>query len=495
MRFDEYRGFDGVGLAELVARGDVTASELLELAIERAEAVNPELNALVIPAYERARERARRITPGGVLGGVPMLVKDLSQEMAGVAHTSGNAALKNSGHVETQDATIVQRWEAAGLVPFGRTNSPEFGAKGVTEPVAWGATRNPWNRTRTPGGSSGGSAAMVAAGVVPIAGANDGGGSIRIPAAYTGLFGLKPGFGRTPWGPYFKGNVGALAVNHVLTRSVRDSAAVLDASHGWEPGAGVRLAAPEYSYLAQLQRPPGKLRIAFSLRSPLDTPVHADAVAAVENTVSILQGLGHEVVPAEPDIDGMQMMGDWLQLWFAQCAATVDQVRASTGCKDSGFEPDTLVMAAFGRSLRANELVEGEFRRQQYQLRYAEFLQRFDLWLTPTVAHPAARIGELATPAWQQLASRTMIKVGASRTVLRSGVLDTMARENLSFTPFTQLMNLTGVPAMSVPLHTGTDGVPLGVQFAGQHGDEGLLLQLAAQLEQAQPWQHRMPPA
>ncbi|MCK0537620.1 amidase [Alcanivorax quisquiliarum] len=492
MNFEEYRKLDGLALAALVERGEVTPGELLELAIARAEQVNPALNGLILPLYEQARRRAAgRLS--GPFAGVPMLVKDLFQEMDGVPHAMGNRALKQLGYRATADSELVRRWQAAGVVIMGRTNTPEFGAKGITEPLAWGATRNPWDTERTPGGSSGGSAALVAAGVVPFAGANDGGGSIRIPAACCGLFGLKPGRGRTPWGPQFTEAMHGMSINHVVTRSVRDSAALLDATHGDEPGAMFRLAPPERPYLEEVQREPGKLRIGYSVRSPIGTPVHEEAERAVQNAVRLLVSLGHEVEEAEPEIDGEQMTADWLQMWFSHCAATVDLVRQQTGCDDDGFEPDTLVMAAFGRSIRANEYVENYQRWQLYTQQLAAFMQRYDFWLTPTLAMPPAKIGELATPAWQQTAARLVMKVGASRLVLKSGMLEKMARENLRYTPFTQVGNVTGVPAMSVPLHWCANGLPMGVQFIGYHGDEGKLLRLAAQLEQASPWMARVP--
>lgn len=493
MNFEEYRRHDGLGLAALVASGQVSAAELLALAIARVEAVNPHLNGLIHPLFDAARRRAGGRLQGP-FAGVPMLAKDLFQEMAGAPHHMGNAGLRRAGVMADEDSELVRRWQAAGLVIFGRTNTPEFGAKGITEPLAWGPARNPWDTERTPGGSSGGSASLVAAGVVPFAGANDGGGSIRIPAACCGLFGLKPGRGRTPWGPQFTESMHGMAVNHVVTRSVRDSAALLDAVAGDEPGALYNIAPPERPYLEEVGRDPGRLRIAFSTRSPIGTSVDAEAIRAVEQAARLLESLGHDVLEAEPHLDMERMTTDWLEMWFAHCAATVDAVREMTGCGDDGFEPDTLVMAAFGRNIRANEYVEVYQRGQTYMRQLATFLTSHDLWLTPTLAMPPARIGALNTPVWQQHASKIVMKLGASRLILKSGMVETMAKENLKYTPFTQIANVTGVPAMSVPLHWSADGLPLGVQFIGNHGDEGKLLRLAAQLEQAQPWFDRVPP-
>ena len=492
MTFDEYRKLDATGLAELVSRGEVSAEELLDIAIARAETVNGDLNGLIHPLYEQAREQIAGGLSGG-LAGVPMLVKDLFQEMQGAPHHQGNKALKAAGFKSPHDAVLVQRWKTAGLVIFGRTNTPEFGAKGVTEPEAYGPARNPWDTNRTTGGSSGGSAAMVAAGAVALAGANDGGGSIRIPAACCGLFGLKPGRGRTPWGPELTDPMHGIAVNHVLTRSVRDSALALDVTHGPEPGSPFHIAPPGQPYMEAVKTPPGKLRIGFSSRSPLGTPVDREAVLAVEETARLLQELGHEVDEVEPAMDMRQMCLDWLTIWFAQCAAMVDEITARTGCGPEGFEGDTLGMAAAGRKLTGNRYALHQAHWQQYMIALDDFLSHYDFWLTPTLARPPLTIGENDTPGWQQLALKILLKLGGGGLVARSGQIEEMAFKSLSAVPFTQLANVTGVPAMSVPLHWCENGLPLGVQFVGGHGGEGKLLSLAAQLEQARPWFNRLP--
>ena len=492
MEFDEYRKFDATGLAELVSRGDVTAGELLETAITRAQAVNPSLNGLIIPLYEQARERSHTALTGP-LAGVPMLVKDLFQEMAGAPEYQGNKARKQKDVRAAQDSTLVARWKSAGLVPFGRTNTPEFGSKGITEPDSYGPARNPWNPDHTPGGSSGGSAAMVAAGVVPVAGANDGGGSIRIPAACCGLFGLKPGRGRTPWGPEFTEAMHGIAVNHVLTRSVRDSALLLDIAQGDERGSLFQIAPPKQPYALSASSRPEKLRIGFSTRSPLGTDVDPEAILAVEKTVALLRDLGHEVIEAEPQMDAKQMCMDWLSVWFGQCAAEVDEVKAITGCGDEGFELDTLAIAAFGRATPAHEYVKCQTRWQQYMIAMDTFLEQCDFWLTPTLAMPPAGIGAMATPPWQQTALKMLLKVGGEKLLMKTGMIEQMAMENFKYMPFTQFANVTGVPAMSVPLHWCQNGLPLGSQFVGGHGDEGKLLALAAQLEEAAPWFNKVP--
>ncbi len=490
---EDYMRHDATGLAELVRRREVPASDVLEAAIGRAEAVNPRINAIVWPMYEIARQRARGALTGPFQG-VPFLLKDLFQEYAGVPSSSGCVALKEARSTPNRHAEITRRWLAAGTVIFGRTNTPEFGSKGITEPDAWGPTRNPWQLDRSPGGSSGGAAAAVAAGIVPIAGASDGGGSIRIPAASTGLFGLKPGRGRTPWGPGPAEKMHGAAMNHVLSRSVRDSASMLDATHGPEIGSRFKLAPPERSYLDEVTRDPKALTVGFTARSPLGTQVDPEAIDAVESAARLLESLGHRVERAEPNIDGEQLARDFLRVWFVQVAVTVKATRLETGCGDDGFEADTLIMAAIGRTVGADEYVEILGRWYDYTGALSEFHARYDVYMTPALGTRPPKIGEVKTPPWLSALTRRGLKVGLSK-VLRyaSGPIEKITRDNLRRVPFTQLANLTGVPAMSVPLHWCRDGLPMGVQFIGDHGGEGLLFSLAGQLERAKPWAHRRP--
>jgi len=491
--FKEYRDYDALGLAELVRSRQVAAAELLEAAIARAEEVNPTLNAIIIPMHDIARARAKEKLDGP-FAGVPFLTKDLFQEYAGVRTAYGCKALKNANYTAAEHAEITQRWLNAGVVIFGRTNTPEFGSKGITEPDAWGPTRNPWNLAHTPGGSSGGSAAAVAAGIVPMAGGNDGGGSIRLPAGHCGLFGLKPGRGRTPWGPAYAELMHGAAMNHVLTRSVRDSAAMLDATHGPEIGSMYRIEPPTRPYLDEVAREPGRLRIGFTMTSPIGTDVHPEAVIAVKHAAKLLESLGHHVEEAEPIVNGMQLAQDFTVMWFANCAATVDLIRQQTGCGNDGFELDTLAMAAFGRASRASDYVAGYMRWNEYTRKLGEFHQKYDLFMTPTMALPPARVGQIATPGWQRVAVRILMALRLSRLLLAGPFVENMVRENLKWVPFTQIGNLTGAPAMSVPLHWTADGLPLGTHFVARHGGEDVLFRLAGQLERAQPWKDRRPP-
>lgn len=494
MQYQDYRARDGLGLAQLIDGGEITAAEALEAAIARAETVNPKLNAIIHRFYDEARKRATQPL-SGPFAGVPMLVKDLFQDLAGQPAHYGCKGLKAADHRTDENSELINRHEKAGAVIFGKTNTPEFGAKGITEPEAYGPTRNPWNTEHTPGGSSGGSAAAIAAGVVPLAGGNDGGGSIRIPAACCGLFGLKPSRGRTPAGPVIGEWMHGAAINHAISRSVRDSAAMLDATHGFEAGAGYRIAPPQESFLAAAARDPGRLRVGFTTRSPIGTDVHPEAIAAVAEAARLLESLGHHVEEAEPDIDGRQLAKDWMYMWFAQLAPIVDEIKAETGCGNKGFEIDTRAMAALGRALHADEYTAGHNRWHGYNVAMAEFHDRYDLFLTPTLAQPPAKIGAMAIPAWQKAALKVLLPLGrgAARMLLKSGMVDKMVDENLRYMPFTQLSNLTGAPAMSVPLHWTEAGLPLGVQFVAPTGAETRLFSLAGQLEQARPWFDRAP--
>ncbi len=492
VKFDEYRRLDATALAQLVNTGQVAASELLDTAISRLEQVNPQLNAVIIRLDEQAKTRARQAL-SGPLAGVPFLTKDLFQEIQGAPNYMGCRALKRAGHVAPANAVITQRWLDAGVVIFGRTNTPEFGAKGVTEPYSFGPTRNPWNTALTPGGSSGGSAAAVASGVVPMAGANDGGGSIRIPAACCGLFGLKPGRGRNPWGPDLSEYMHGGVMNHVLTRSVRDSAAMLDATHGPELGSLALLAPPERPYVQEVATAPGKLRIAFSTASPINAPVHPSAVDAVRKTAQLLSDLGHHVEEAVPQLDQVQAAKHFITIWLVNCAQFVQEVQRQTGSGWDGFEPDTRAMVDFGRALTGSEYLAAHTGAKQCNMAMARFFQGYDLWLTPTLAAPPGAIGSTDIPAWQRTALRVVSSLGLTRAVIRAGVMDQLAHENLEWLPFTQLANITGLPAMSMPLFTTDDGLPSGVHFTAPMGQEGMLFRLAGQLEQAQPWANRFP--
>jgi amidase len=495
--FKEYLQHDATGLAELIARGEVSAGEVLEAALARATAVDPQLAAICIPMEAIARQRAQ-LDLHGPFAGVPFLLKDIAQDYAGVPTTSGSRALRD--WVPAKHAEITRRFLDAGLVVFGKTATPEFALRAETSPQIWARpTRNPWDRTRTPGGSSGGAAAAVAAGIVPAAGATDGGGSIRIPAAYCGLFGLRPSRGRVPSGPELAELWDGASSQHVLSRSVRDSARLLDAIAGPDVGDPFAIASAERPFADAILQPLRQLRIGYCTESPLGTPVHAECVQAVLRAARMLVDLGHRVEPAAPSIDGHALARSYISMYFGQTAASVARARRLTGASERPFELETRILALLGRTLSAGDYVDERLHWNDYARALGRFHQTYDLYLTPTTAQPPNRIGELATPPLQQLAAKVVLALGAGRLLLKSGMVEQLVTTSLQRVPFTQLSNLTGTPSMSVPLHwapaeAGGAELPYGVQFMARFGEEATLLQLAAQLEQAQPWDGRRPP-
>lgn len=489
---EELRNRDAVGLAALIAAGEISAAELLEATLARIDRAEAGINAIAVDLRERARaEVARGVVPGGPFAGVPFLLKDIFQEDAGVTMTMGTLALKD--HVARTTCAYVRRVREAGFVIIGSTTTPELGLKATTETVLHGDTRNPWNLERTPGGSSGGAAAAVAAGYLPMAGASDGGGSIRIPASYCGLFGLKPSRGRVSEGPSIGEGWEGAVCTHVLTRSVRDSAAMLDVLAGAEPGDPFVIAPPARPFGAEVDAEPGRLRIGFSTRSPVGGRVDAEMIAAVTGTARLLEGLGHVVEEAAPDIDGELLARCYMGLYFGHVAAMTARIRRETGCAASAFHADTRALALLGRAMSAGEYVALREHWNGFARKLAAFHERYDLFLTPTTALGAARIGELDTPKRMQAIARLVDRLGVGKVLMKSGIVDDLAFRNLERTPFTQLANLTFVPAMSVPLHAGADGMPVGVQFVARFGAEAMLLRLAGQLERAAPWAGRMP--
>lgn len=488
MRFDEYRSHDATGLAKLVADKQVAATELLTLARERAAAVNPKINAIVgdVPATPSDE-------PAGPFAGVPFLIKDLAQDYAGLPSSAGSRSLR---HVPvTEHSTIVQRWLDAGLVIFGKTNLPEFGAKGVSEPELWGPARNPWNLAHTPGGSSGGSAAAVAAGIVPCAGANDGGGSIRIPAACCGLVGLKPGRGLTPMGPANAESMHGSAVQGVVSRTVRDTAAMLDVIAGGEPFGPYSPALAESSYASVVGQDPGALRIGVRVPSAITPQPHREAHAAVETAIRVLTDLGHHVeeLPTAP-FDDAELARDFLLTWFVYLAWEVDEAKRLSGAGDDAFERDTLIMAALGRATSSVAYVDAVQRRHEHTRRLSTYFENYDLLLTPTLATPPPRVGEFELPAALARGADLLLKTRTAKLLRYTKIVDDMVDKNLGWVPYTQLANLTGRPAISLPLHWTTDGLPLGVQFVAPLAGETLLIRLAAQLEAALPWADRVAP-
>jgi amidase len=464
---------DATAQAELVRKGAASPAELVDAALARLERVNPALNAVVTPMAERAREAAAGPLPDGPFRGVPFLLKDLQALCAGVRYTGGSRLLAD--FVSPLDAEIVTRHRRAGLVVIGKTNTPEFGILPVTEPALFGPARNPWDTERTTGGSSGGSAAAVAAGIVPMAHGNDGGGSIRIPASCCGVFGMKPTRARITLGPLVGDVMNGLVVDHALTRSVRDSAALLDATQGPLPGDPYMAPPPARPFLEEVGADPGRLRIAWTDRPAIGTEVQADCRAAVREAAGLCEGLGHHVEEAAPPISGEELYGAFLTVWAAGVAAGVDLVAGTLGRAVSAekLEPLTAGLHAAGGRVPAPRYLNAIAALQRTARVVAAFMLGYDVLLTPTVARPPIRHGELRQDE------------GDAMDALRRAA---------EFVPFTGLFNATGQPAMSVPLHWNAEGLPIGVQFTGRYGDEATLFRLAAQLEAARPWADRTPP-
>ncbi|WP_232679121.1 amidase [Nocardioides sp. R-C-SC26] len=483
---ENYQDHDAVALAELIRDGDVSPREVLAAARARAAEVNDQINAIVVDVD---RDEA---VPGGPFEGVPFLLKDLHQDLAGYPTSGGSRSLSQLR--ATENSHVVQRWLDAGLVVFGKTNTPEFGAKGITEPALYGPARNPWNLDHTPGGSSGGSAAAVAAGIVPVAGASDGGGSIRIPASACGLFGLKPSRGLIPSGPHFGEALGGTATDGVISRSVRDTAAMLDVLAGAAPDSPF-LPAVGSDYAAEVGAEIPRLRIGVCTASTINPDPHPEALAAAQSTADLLRDLGHDVVELDSaPFDDAALAKDFLTTWFAHCAHSVADAKRATSATDSDFEDDTLLMAAIGRATSPVDFLEAVANRQVAVRRLAEFHTEYDLLLTPTTATPPPRIGAFEQPLPMRLAQRGLLTARAGGLLRHTPIVDQLVKDNLGWVPYTQLANLTGRPAMSVPLHWTEDGLPIGSQFVGRLGEDGLLLRLAAQLEKARPWADRRPP-
>lgn len=469
----ELTWLDATAQAELVRRKEVTPAELVEAAIDCIERLNPQLNAVIATLYEDARGAAGNELPAGPFTGVPFLLKDLQAAYRGAPMTCGSKYLH--GFKPDHDNALVQRYKRAGLVIVGKTNTPELGILPTTEPALFGPTRNPWDVSRMTGGSSGGSAAAVAAGMVAVAHANDGGGSIRIPASCCGVFGLKPTRARNPLGPHFGDVMSGLVAEHVVSRSVRDSAAMLDATSGYDAGDPYCAPAPARPFAEEVGADPGKLRIAFSTATLTGVPVHADCIAAVEDAAKLLSKLGHTVEEAAPELNGAMIQKAFMTIWAAGNAWTVESLSFAVGRKPTpeDFEPATWALIEMGRRRTAPDYLLAVQMLQIFSRRVAQFMERYDVMLTPTVAEPPPPLGSFDSTADDPMAG-----------MRRAG----------QFAPFTPLCNATGQPAMSVPLYWNADHLPIGTHFIGRYGDEATLFRLASQLEAARPWANRRPP-
>lgn len=493
MTHDEYVSQDGTSLSGLLRAGEVTALELIDVAVERLEVVNPRVNAVVYRMDDAARAAVAGSAPSGVFAGVPFVAKDLQSNFAGHPTSLGSRLVAN--HVREADTELVRRLRATGVSVLGKTNLPEFGLLPYTEPELWGPCRNPWSLDRTPGGSSGGSGASVAAGIVPIAGGGDGAGSLRIPASCCGLFGLKPTRGRVPPGPVRGEPWHGAVVEHVLTRSVRDSAAMLDATHGPEPGSPYRIAPPERPFRHEPGEDPGRLRIAWTTEPILGRAVHADCAQAVAEAVALLEELGHEVAERSPRVDGPAFARAYLNMMAGEVGADLEDAQRVLGRKPrrGELEPLTRALALVSGAISARELADSLRALETCGRAVAGFFNDWDILVTPTLAEPPPKLGALPPSRMEQLQLRLLGLIGSGRLIKVAGLIDRMAEGAFDFTPWTPVFNFSGQPAMSVPLHWNADGFPVGVHFVARVGDEATLLRLAGQLERARPWFKRLP--
>jgi amidase len=494
--FTDYGNFDALGLAELVRQRQVTPAELVDTALARAQRVNPRLGAIVGLLEDGARRAAAKVADvPAPLAGVPFLLKDLYAEVAGAPATGGSRYL--AGHKADHDSTIVARFRNAGLIPIGQTSTPEWGLLPVTEPEAHGPTHNPWDPQRTAGGSSGGSAAAVAAGIVPAAHGNDGGGSLRIPASCCGLFGLKPTRARTPVGPDLAQIWNGFAIGGVITRTVRDSAALLDAIAGPEPTSPYWAPPPARAYLDEVGARPGRLRIALAKRPQVTAaPLHPDCAAAADDAARLLTDLGHDVEEADPVVDPEAFARDFFTLVCVEAAAFLARASAALGRRPrrGELESATAITALLGRQRSAVEASLARERLDGVGRSMADLFSRYDLMLTPTLATPPPVLGAIKPRGLEAFGQELLLRLHLGVLLRIPGVIDASVRRVFSFIPFSPLANVTGLPAMSVPLAWNAQGLPIGTQLVGRFGDEATLFRVAAQLEEARPWKNRRPP-
>jgi amidase len=471
MNLNEYASQDATGLATLIRSGEVSAAEVQKVARQAIEAVNPKINALAAPLFDKPLD----YNASGPFAGVPFAIKDIVCHAANVPTRFGSRMIPAS-FAFPYDTELMKRWRAAGLATMGISTTPEFGFNSNTAALAYGTTKNPWNTERSPGGSSGGAAALVASRALPVAHANDGGGSIRIPAGICGVVGLKPTRGRVSLGPDAAEALSGMAIEFAVSRSVRDTAALLDAVEGPGVGEKYEIARPSRPYVKEVGANPGKLRIAISPKGWSSVPIHPACVAAVEKTAKVLAGLGHHIEEATPKFDVEAFDNANVNLWSTGLADWIMTFAEALNLKPSQDNLEATIWACLqhGKKLSAIDLLTSEHVMNTVCRSVGAFFQGYDLLLTPTVAAPATPSGFLNA---------------------NDPTLDASAWTRKIFTnmPFTALFNVTGQPAISLPLCVSEDGLPVGLQFVGQYGDEARLIQIAAQLEQAMPWIDRQP--
>lgn len=488
MDLKEYMQLDAVGMAALLKNKQVNSEELLNLSYKRLEQVEPRLNAFTETRRELAQKELKEMSAGD-FAGVPMALKNISQSLKGEKLTSGSKLLKDMK--AGQDSHLTAKLRQAGFTFVGHTNTPEFGLKNISEPELYGPSRNPWNPEYSPGGSSGGSAAAVASGIVPIAGASDGGGSIRIPASFTGLFGLKPTRGRMPVGPGAGRQWQGASIDFVLTKTIRDSSAMLDLLQTVQPAAAFHTPLFPGKYMAVMEqdftRP---LKIVFTLESPVGTPVSEDARLAVMKTVQWLEQQGHEVEERGNGIDGINLMRDYYLMNSGEMSLLVRNLQKGAGRELTAddMEIESWLLSQAGLNVSAADYSASLASWDAAAAKMADLHEDYDFYITPATAYPAPKVGELT----HSKESRSDLLRRWDRTSTmwdQQEIIYDMFLPSLTYTPYTQLANLTGQPAMSLPVHVTENGLPLGVQVMAGKGQEHLLLQLARQIEQTDLWQ------
>jgi len=465
---------DGLAQAALIASGQVAPEELLEATIARAEAINPAINAITVKLYDQARAAAAAKLPEGPYRGVPFLLKDIGASLQGVPTTAGSRLFAKSA---TYDSEITQRLKAAGLVIFGKTNTPEFGSLPTTEPLLTGATKNPWSAAHSSGGSSGGSAAAVAARILPAAHGSDGAGSIRIPASCCGVVGLKPTRARITGAPDVGESIGGISSQGIISLTVRDNAALLDCIQGPAPGDPYYAEPPGMPYLTALAEPVRKLRIALTRHSLIMTRLHPDCTAAAEDAAALCEMLGHTVIEDAPPFDGETFYTIYSRFWPLSAARSIHRLDRENGRPGAvtAVEPFNQYLYEVSRDISALDYIVDlqwfHAATRSFGTWFAE--KGYDVWLTPTLGLPPPPLGHFDAG-----------RLGGAVVLERF----------IEFLPFTPLANMTGQPAISLPLYWNAENLPIGTQFAGRFGDETTLFQLAAQLERARPWAQRRPP-
>lgn len=495
MQFSDYVRHDATGLAALVAAGEVSPAELLDTAIARAEAVNPALNAIVTPLYDKGKAMLDQLPATGPFRGVPYLLKDLELNWAGTPLKSGCRGYAN--YVSTIDSEVVVRLKQAGVVLFGKTNTPEFGLTPYTESKLYGPARNPWNPNHSPGGSSGGSAVAVSAGIVPAASASDGGGSIRIPASCCGLFGLKPSRGRITLGPGYGELWNGAVVGHAVTRSVRDSARLLDAVAGPMPGDPYFLPAPERPFADEVGREPGKLRIAFSTQHLMPAQqTDLACVKAVRDAATLLEKLGHTVEEIPLPYEKSLVTEAFFVNVLSETAATLRELSEYLGrpLRRDDVELNTWAQARLADGLSAADVSYQQRRWNTLNRLMGQLHQTYDLLLTPALPRPPIAIGTFQNRASEERLLKLVDTLGGLKYLHGTRTVNELADRSLGYISYTVIANMTGQPSMSVPLYWSEAGLPIGVMFSGRLGDEATLFQLAGQLEQEQPWFDKRPP-